>query len=360
MIIERLRVQNFRCFESIDISPGTGINIVSGDNASGKTSLLEAIFLLGRGQSFRQSGPKPAIRRGTDSFVLNADISNADNRSHRIGVQRNRSGIEYRKDGTAGTTRLELINTLPLQLIDPNVHRLLEQGPRYRRHFMDWGVFHVEHTFFPAWCRYRRALRQRNRALKARWPKKDIIAWDAELVRSGELVDASRRAYIQHLNNGLPSPARRLLGDESVVMNYSPGWRGDDGFGAALALTLDQDQRAGFTQQGPHRADLQVTIASASARDWVSRGQQKVLTTILLLVQAELLNRRRGVMPILLVDDMAAELGQRYREVLAEEIVRVGGQCFLSFLEPDTVPSAFSDGAMFHVEHGAVRQVAPR
>lgn len=246
---------------------------------------------------------------------------------------------------------------LPLQLVDPNVHRLLEQGPRYRRHFMDWGVFHVEQTFFPAWRRYRRALRQRNRALKARWPKKDIIAWDAELVRNAELVDASRRAYIAYLQASLPAQARRLLGDEPVTLEYDSGWRNQESFGSALAASLEQDIRAGFTQQGPHRADFRVTIASAKARDWVSRGQQKILTAAMLLTQAELLYQRRGIRPVLLIDDMAAELGSSYREVLGREIANIGSQCFVTFLESSLIPEALKEARMFHVEHGQIARL---
>ena len=354
MHLSSLRLHDFRCFENVELAPDAGVNVITGDNASGKTSLLEAIFLLGRGQSFRQSGPRPAIRRNAEAFTVSGEIDVPGGRSHRIGIQRTRRAITYRRDGDPNTTRLDLVNALPLQLIDPNVHRLLEQGPRYRRHFMDWGVFHVEHTFFPAWRRYRRALRQRNRALKSRWPKKDVIAWDAELVRNAELVDASRRAYIDQLHAGLPAQARRLLGDEAVSLEYDSGWRGEDGLGHALAANLDQDLRAGFTQQGPHRADLRVTIASAKARDWVSRGQQKILTTALLLVQAELLYARRGIRPVLLIDDMAAELGARYREVLAHEIAALGGQSFVTFLEASLVPEALAEARMFHVEHGAV------
>jgi DNA replication and repair protein RecF len=354
MYLSRIRLQDFRCFEQVDLAPANGVNVITGDNASGKTTLLEAVFFLGRGQSFRQSGPRPAIRRGANAFTLNGEVAVPDARSHRIGIQRDKHGITYRRDSETNTSRLDLISTLPLQLVDPNVHRLLEQGPRYRRHFLDWGVFHVEHAFFPAWRRYRRALRQRNRALKARWPKKDVIAWDAELVRTAEIVDAARRGYIEHLHRGLSEQTRKLLGDEPVILDYEAGWRGDEGYGNALASSLEQDIRAGFTQQGPHRADLRVSVSSAKARDWVSRGQQKVLTTAMLLVQADLLYQRRGVRPVLLIDDMAAELGARYRDILAKEIAAVGGQSFLTFLEPALVPDALKGEATFHVEHGQI------
>jgi len=310
--------------------------------------------VLGRGQSFRQAGARPAIRHSATEFALSSDIESDSGQRTRLGVRRSNRGYEFRKDGSSGTNRIELINTLPLQLIDPNVHRLLEQGPQYRRHFMDWGVFHVEHAFFPAWRRYRRALRQRNSALKARHSKKDVVAWDADLVRSGELVDASRRAYIDHLTATLPYQAKMLVGDDDVVLDYQSGWRGNDGFGPALIAGLEQDQRAGFTQQGPHRADLKVSVAAGAARDWISRGQQKVLTIVMLLAQARILYERRRVSPVLLIDDLAAELGTRYRDTLAEEIQKSGGQCFVTFLDSSQVPSCLGQARRFHVEHGLV------
>ena len=354
MQLTRLRLTDFRCFEALEINPGPGVNVITGDNASGKTSLLEALYILGRGQSFRHATARPAVREGQTAFTVHGLIRSGEQRSRQLAVQRDRRGMHYRCDGNPSTTRLDLVNAFPLQLIDPNLHRLLEQGPRYRRHFLDWGVFHVEQAFFPAWHRYRRALRQRNRALKARWAKKDVIAWDAELVHNAEIVDACRRAYIEDIRRYMPAQAERLLGEATIAIDYEPGWRHDEGFGAALAAGLDQDQRMGFTQRGPHRADLRISVAETTARDWVSRGQQKVLTAALLIVQARLLHLRRGVQPILLVDDLAAELGPQYRDGLAAEIAGLGGQCFVTFLEAALVPAALTPRRLFHVEQGRV------
>lgn len=354
MYLERLRIRDFRCFETTDIDPSPAVNVLVGENASGKTSVLEAIYYLGRGQSFRPTPARQAIRRGATAFSINADITRVGGRRHRLGVSRDRQSIQYKLDQNRQTKRLDLVTTLPLQLVDPNVHRLLEQGPRFRRHFLDWGVFHVEHSFFPAWQRYRRALRQRNHALRDGFPKKDVIVWDAELVSSGETVDACRRGYIESLRECLPDSTRAILGGTPPVLEYDPGWRGNDGYGAALLGSLSRDQRSRFTNQGPHRADLRVRVAEEQARDWVSRGQQKVLTTALLLAQAELLKQRRGMTPVLLLDDMAAELGEAYRHTLMDAIVKLQGQCFLTFLDSALVPTATNVGAMFHVEHGWV------
>ncbi|WP_423822339.1 DNA replication/repair protein RecF [Salinisphaera sp. SPP-AMP-43] len=354
MQLDTLYVQNFRCIATGDISLSPQVNCIVGDNASGKTTLLEAIYILGRGESFRQSRLSKAIRQQADSFTLRTRLLGDHDSRHRIGAHVTRGSNRFKLDDQTETRRFDLISTLPLQHIDPNVHRLLEQGPKYRRHFLDWGVFHVEHAFFPAWRRYRRALKQRNRALRAHQPKHQVIAWDAELVQQGEIIDACRRQYLEHIKRRLPESTRRLVGDDDLTFVYHPGWRGEQGFGHALANSLDQDIRAGFTQHGPHRADMQVSVASTQARDWVSRGQQKLLTAALLLAQADILHAKRGIRPILLLDDMAAELGHTYRKALASEVIRVGAQSFLTFLNRESIPELLAESRMFHVEQGCV------
>lgn len=354
MRLESLSIDHFRCIERCDIDVSPGINCIVGDNASGKTSLLEAIFILGRGQSFRQARLSQAVRDSNNTFTLRARLSNDDSARHRIGCHVSRNAHQFKLDNQTETRRFDLVSTLPLQHIDPNVHRLLEQGPKYRRHFLDWGAFHVEQAFFPAWRRYRRALKQRNRALRSHQSKHQIIAWDAELVQQGEIIDACRRRYLGHIKKRLPETTHHLFGDKDLVVTYHPGWRGNKGLRHVLADGLEQDWRAGFTQQGPHRADVRISIASMNARDWVSRGQQKMLTAALLLAQADILRSLRGILPVLLLDDMAAELGTNYRNALAKEIQRLGAQCFLTFLSPELMPTALSDTRLFHVKQGGI------
>lgn len=354
MRLESLHIENFRCIERCDIDVSPGINCIVGDNASGKTSFLEAIYILGRGESFRQARLGQAVRHDSEALTVRTRLTDRQGSRHRIGCHASRSMHRIKLDDQAETRRFDLINVLPLQHIDPNLHRLLEHGPKYRRHFLDWGVFHVEHAFFPAWRRYRRALKQRNRALRARQPKHQVVAWDAELVQQGEIIDACRRQYLEHVKRRLPETTRNLFGNQDITFAYHPGWRGDRSFGNALIDSLEQDLRAGFTQQGPHRADIRISIAAMNARDWVSRGQQKLLTAGLLLAQADILQSTRGIEPVLLLDDMAAELGARYRDALAAEVARLGVQCFVTFLSAELIPETLRPARMFHVEHGHI------
>lgn len=357
MHISELRIRDFRCFNQCEIQPGPGINLVVGDNATGKSSLLEAIYYLGRGQSYRRGTPTQVIRQGSPQFSLNCLVESDGRRSVRVGLQRDTQGQRIKVGTQDHASALDLVNTLPLQIIDPNLHKLLEDGPEYRRRFLDWGVFHVEHGFYPAWRRYRRALRQRNNALRSGLTKTSVIAWDGELVRAALEVDACRRGYVAALSKIVPDMVNQTLGDGEVILDYRSGWGQDEELGAALARNLSGDMRSGFTHSGPHRADLRVSVSSVSAKDWVSRGQQKLLTASLLLAQAKLLEWRRQIQPVLLIDDLAAELGESYRQTLLEAVQALNGQCFLSFLDDSLIPAGVRDATMFHVEHGGrVRQ----
>lgn len=358
MHLADLRIRGFRCLSECDLSPDPGINLIVGENASGKSSLLEAIYFLGRGQSFRQTHPSRLVQRGAAGFTLGAQLRSDEHRPVWIGAHREAAQTRFKLDGREGVPLLDLVSALPVQVIDPNLHRLIEEGPRYRRRYLDWGVFHVEHGFYQAWRRYRRALRQRNGALRRGLGKSAVIAWDNELVNAGREVDACRRSYLNDLAGILPDMIGDLLGEGEIVLDYYPGWPRDEEFGSSLIRLLERDQDSGFTHAGPHRADLRVRVDHARARDWVSRGQQKVLTAALLLAQAALLDRRRGIRPVLLIDDLAAELGPTYRAALLRVIGKLRGQCFLTFLEPSLVPDAIESSRMFHVEHGRVHVVA--
>src|SRR5699024_4616011 len=212
-------------------------------------------------------------------------------------------------------------------------HRLLEQGPKYRRSFLDWGVFHVEQRFFLAWRQYRRALRQRNRALRADAPRQAIQAWEPELIRTTEIIDDARRHYVQRLVAMLPRSVLSLLGTDVPKISYYPGWRKGVSYADSLNSHLDGDRKLRYTQTGPHRADVRVSAAGVQARAHVSRGQQKLLVVAMLLAQARLMYEATGTAPILLIDDLMAELGRPYLATLLEAIQRLEVQCFMTTLD---------------------------
>lgn len=356
MRLTRITATDFRCLHHVDVNPGEQINIITGDNASGKTSMLEAIYMLARGQSFRNNSARAQIRTGQDMFVLTGRIlGEGSNNNKRIGVARAKTGsAQYRLDGDENTRRYDLVSTLPLQLIDPNLHRLMEQGPRHRRRFLDWGVFHVEHGFFTAWRHYCRALKQRNSALRRGGSIASIRAWHPELVKSASIIDKARVHYVSQLKAALPKSLMDLLQGDAPEITYLSGWSKTMSFQDSLEASIDTDRKMGHTQAGPHRADLRFRVGGVKAETHVSRGQQKILVCALLLAQTKLIYSTQHRRPVLLVDDLMAELGPNYQQAVLAEIKAQSIQAFLTTLNPDSFLLNVPDARMFHVEHGQV------
>lgn len=351
MGLKSLKVVQFRCFEDAELEPVPGINLVTGMNASGKTSLLEAIFLLGRGRSFRSARREAVIREGAGCLQAVARL--ADDRV--LGMEVCRDAWTARAGGEAVTQLAQLSDWLAVQVMDPEVHRLVQEGPGERRRYLDWATFHVKPRFLEAWRNYQRALRQRNSALKAGQPDSAVELWERTLVSEGERLDECRLETVRALKGPVATVAGRLLGLE-VGIEYRPGHPQGLTLGEALAAQRPRDRKAGMTQVGPHRADLHLRLDDHKARGWVSRGQQKLLAAALVLGQAELLAPLWGERGVLLVDDPAAELDSSRCEALLGLIAESPFQVFVTALDGEALPGLRADGR-FHVEQGKVRRV---
>jgi DNA replication and repair protein RecF len=319
--LSRLQVTDFRCLQSAELRLDPQFTLISGANASGKTSVLEAIYVLGRGRSFRTRRLEHLIRNGVERFVVFGEVDTTARRVP-MGVEGSRQGIRAQIDGDKPSSLAELALFLPVQIIDPEVHRLIEEGPSRRRRFLDWGVFHVEQSFVGHWQRYQQVLKQRNAALKAKQPRAVVSVWDNDLIRSGELLGAARARYVSLLAPHAQAIAQNLLGME-LGLTYRNGWAKDHSMAEALSQSWGHDQEAGATQVGPHRAELGVRLDGAAVKDRISRGQQKLLAAALLIAQIKLFPEGASVQPSLLLDDPAAELDD---ERLAGLIREVSGQ----------------------------------
>jgi DNA replication and repair protein RecF len=165
LALESVKVERFRCLDQIEFCPDASLNLIFGENGAGKTSVLEALFYLGRGRSFRSSQVSSLIQTDADDFTVFGKIQDGGKR-YRLGVQVGRGSSDVHINGQGGGHTADLVEAFPVQIIDPEVHLLVQGAPKGRRQFVDWGVFHVKHDFLAAWRRYRRALRQRNMALR--------------------------------------------------------------------------------------------------------------------------------------------------------------------------------------------------
>jgi DNA replication and repair protein RecF len=352
--LSRVQVTDFRCLHAAELELDPQFTLISGPNASGKTSLLEAMYVLGRGRSFRTRRLEHLIKNGAERFVVFGEVE-SPNRRIPLGVEGGHAGIRAKIAGDKASSLAELAVVLPVQIIDPEVHRLIEEGPNRRRRFLDWGTFHVEQSaFIGHWQRYQQVLRQRNAALKSRLPRAVVSIWDAELLQFGELLNGARRRYVDLLAAAADAVGRNLLGME-LGLSYRPGWAKDRSFAEALQLSWNHDQEAGATQVGPHRAELGIRLDGAPVKDRISRGQQKLLAATLLMAQVKLFPEG-GVQPTLLLDDPAAELDDARLAGLIREVSAQSVQLVVTTLHGEF--AAFgTPGRRYGVERGEVAAI---
>ena len=348
MSLAELRIQNLRCIESAALELAPDLNLISGPNGAGKTSILEAVFLLGRGRSFRTRSTERLIRHGQPTLTVFGRTGEVP--EHAAGVEVSREGTRARIDATAAESLLALSGFLPVQSIDPEIHKLIDQGPERRRRWMDWLVFHVEPSFAMHWTRYQRALRQRNAALRSGDP--GFAAWDALLVEHGDVITAQRRAVLTRLQPYFSA----LLGKFSALelsASFHSGWSQDHSLLEALRLGIDRDRERGTTNSGPHRADLHLRVKGRTARETLSRGQQKLAAVAMIVSQMQMLKAERAVRAVLLLDDPAAELDRRNLRKLIEELATLDSQMIATSLTPE-IALFQAPSATFHVEQGRV------
>jgi DNA replication and repair protein RecF len=323
---------------------------IYGANGAGKTSILEAIFLLGRGRSFRTRQIRRLIRHGRSGLAVFGEVEEGQ-RIRRIGVAFTEGRLEKKIDGEPAAGTAALAEILPVHTIDPGSHDLIQGGPSERRRFLDWGVFHVEHGYLDAWRRYRRLLGQRNAALKKAAPPAELATWTAALAEAGEAIGRSRATYVAELAPELGERGKALLG-WPLTLEHERGWRAETPLVEALKATEGRDRAFGNTEVGPHRADLAIYMDGRRAHEEASRGQQKLAAASLILAQATVFSRVRGA-TALLVDDPAAELDREALERLLAALGTVDAQLILTGLSPSQLPPR-KGSAVFHVEHGAV------
>jgi DNA replication and repair protein RecF len=354
MALNHLSIHNLRNIQAASIEPCERLNLIYGPNGSGKTSLLEAIYLLGRGKSFRSAYSRRIVRHDQDELTVFAKIRSADGGKHSLGLQIKEGRIRAKANGAYEQKSSNLAQLLPLLLISPDGDKLIKGSPRQRRRFLDWGLFHVEHDFLAIWQRYNRLLYQRNALLRQR--KREMLPpWDSQLVEVANHLDRFRREYVTILAHQAERILSQLLEIDGLEFRYLPGWPGTEDYGSALQQSLESDLKAGFTQRGPHRADLSLKVGGRAAAEVLSGGQQKLAACALLLAQASVFNQRKQENCVILVDDLPAELDSRHRHAFMELLYSIGGQLFVTVTDRhllDVTP--FAERRMFHVEHGQV------
>jgi DNA replication and repair protein RecF len=337
----------------LEFSPGW--NVFSGRNGVGKTTCLEAIHLLHAGKGLRAGRNVDLIQWGGESALIRGRIS-GEGGVETVVVVKSREGTVIRVDGRPVHAASDLARRLPLVLIGQEGLELLYGGPEGRRRYLDRIMFHVEQQeFLAAWQAYQLILKHRNALLQQAAPDKELLHWDSELVAMGESLHGFRVAALSRLVEALKG-LKQTLDFLEIQVGYDPGWRGGTLSEAIQsARRVDRGQR--YTHVGPHRGDLVIEMDGHLVKAVLSRGEIKRLTVALLLAQREICQGQGGALPLLLLDDLAAELDCEAFAAVMSVVAGQGGQIVMTstrFVGEEGI--AYPQGArMFHVEHGTVR-----
>ncbi|MGP9517995.1 DNA replication/repair protein RecF [Psychrobacter sp. AOP7-C1-14] len=399
-MIERLQISHLRNLTQLSLQPAA-CNVIVGANGSGKTSLLESIFLLSRGKSFRHHQPKRYIQHHQKNTTVHAKLS--DSRTLAIQKQADATTV-LRLNQTTVYNQSILTEQLPTLLIDPSTMDMLEQGSASRRQLLDWLVFHMKQGFHPQWMAYQRLIKQRNSLLKStrhltQVQLAELKSWDKGLSNHAALIHHYREQVFTAWQPYFAKSIVQLLPSyaEQLSLSYNAGYDTSIALDVQLNERLEQDLQLGYTRIGNHRADIHVHWRSDAfiedqttdtktaalghsvqtklptlkeqAANVLSRGEKKLLITALRLSQLPLLlNDKESsnslnddlssrATPVVLLDDITAELDDRAIGILLSTLAKLPCQVFMTSLTDDILPlvnELWSYPNVFHVKQGEI------
>jgi DNA replication and repair protein RecF len=361
MRLDEVQISQFRNLSDVRLRPAAELNLITGDNGSGKSSLLEAIHYLGFGRSFRTLKHINVINRDAQQFTLFCRATDNNGQAVNLGYQRERYGEPVIKaNGEVLKKVSDLARLFPVQLFTPNSSDVITGAPRMRRRFLDWGVFHVEHGFLDASVTYQKLLRQSNALIRQKLaPKDDMLGyWLTQLGEAGEKVDRYRANFFSSLKPYLLANLKDFLPEFSFEISYHSGWDKSSDLTDVLLHQQEKDRRFGHVSSGPHKSDLRLRADNVAVQEVLSRGQLRMFVAALLLAQAQFLHKQKSRSCVFLLDDIGAELDAERRKIFVDALLKTSAQVFITAIEKEQISFVenYKDKKVFHVEHGQVRE----
>lgn len=396
-----LSIKGVRNLKEQSLSFHEKYNFFVGPNGSGKTSLLESIYLLGTSRSFRTHLYNKVVHHDEQQLVLVGSIIEnlsddqksvdtedlpATQSNTQMGIKKEKDGTTQIKiDGLSCRHSAELARHLPLQLYYPDSFKIIDSGPKIRREVLDWGVFHVKQDYFKVWAQYQRVLKQRNAWLRgadnghmdsgtnflSKWnSRQGICPWDKPLSDYAIMIHQMRLDYVEKL---LPIMNKIITDffsesfETELSIRYFKGWghHADEdssehlleSLTTALGKDRERDLKMGYTHHGPHKADIIIQHNGRLIKDVFSRGQQKLMIIAIKLAQGILLSEAAEKECVYLLDDICAEFDEQHLEKVMNYLSKIPGQVFLTGVNEKVFLSIpwFNKGKVFHVKHGDVQ-----
>lgn len=354
MILSRLWIQAFRNIADINIELHPRCNVIVGANGSGKTSLIEALYVLSRGQSFRTRTASPLIQFSKEELHLHAKTINDDG----LYVYKNQRGQTKVLLNQSRCQRVsDLSKLLPCQLFHQDVFQIIDAGSQLRRRLIDWGLFYCQADYVQIYQDFKRVLLQRNMVLKQQGTLDALRAWNKPFLELSAKMTAARAAYVAILNQELQRILNTLHLSFDCHLAYDDGWtKANQGRDLHEALVSREtfDRKYQTTQLGPQHADLLFLTEHAKAKQECSRGQQKVILVLLKLIQVRLLAKPC----LLLCDDLLAELDDKHLEAIYSELFKQPGQVVMTVLdESKATHPIFADSRWFYLQAGRLDSI---
>ncbi len=347
MSLEALQIHSLRCIQEVQLKAHPRWNWLIGANGAGKSTVLEAIHILGTGQTWRH-GPKHVLREGAAEYLITARLP-----GHFLALRRCGEDREIRYDGESIHSAWELLNILPLQTLHNDNSHFVAGSAEDRRRIMDWGIYYADHYYGTVFREYRRALAQRNAWLKQPHGKNP---WDQALVQAGADIQQRRKDYLTRIEPCLQKLWACWAGAaEGLSLHLQSGWKEGLTLQDSLQRDLNKDQEMGYTHSGPHRANLVFRIRQRAALDVLSRGQLRVLGLAYRIAQLLLLREAGLAMPTILIDDFAAELDVSARNWWMEQLNLLDVQVFAAVTAADQIPETVG-GNYFYLVHGQLEK----
>lgn len=330
MTIRHIRIQNLRCFSNLSVELSATFNCLIAENGVGKTSFLEAIYLLSCGHSFRSREIASLIRYQQSDLTVFASHFNNDTVSIQKSLNKS-TKIKVNAEPCARTSDLAYL--LPCQIYYQDLFSIMDGSAALRRKILDWGMFHVEHSYHTRLKKYNQLLKQRNALLKQRKEKRHFEPWDRQLAEYGNALHTLRLKYSTELSLAMQNTLAQLSEVQCDLIYYK-GWdkrqQGTSLFDQ-LQNDYEKDCLKGYTSVGAHQADLDLKTAQGPAKEMLSRGQKKIALIALKIAQTELLRKPS----IHLMDDVFSELDKTHIERLLNKIQSLEGQRVLTLLRED-------------------------
>ena len=361
MYIKNIELKNFRNYEDLSLDFDKKLNLIVGNNAQGKTNLIEGIYISSLGKSFRTSRDKDMIRFGCSAASVKVE-AHRDILDTKIEIKINKMGKFVRKDGSRVRKMSDLVNNIVIVVFSPEDLKIVKEEPEIRRKFIDRELSQLKPAYFESLGNYRRALAQRNISLKEEYPDRSVISiFNEQMIKYGADIMKMRKYFIDEINvMSADIHSEVTNGAEHLRIEYSPNMKFSDEreeqekiIREELDSSFENDLRLRTTTKGPHKDDISFYINDVNVRKFGSQGQQRTCALSLKLAELRLIKKESGENAVLILDDVMSELDNIRREYLVRTFEE--NQIFITSTDIDEgIIQAYPDAKIIKVKNGNI------